>query len=525
MKPIKSLLNLLLVASLITGFYSCSKDEDPETLPPTLSFTGGNNATAERGQSVEIVLNLTAQGKIQSLTANGVAVSGITVGAVTQQITFNFTVPVTANLGPLAIEFVLEDQQGRTATATFTINVIGSTIEVTNDITTNTTWEEGNVYILNNTIKVENATLTVEKGVTIQAVDDGKPVQDPTKSIVALYIEPSGKLIAEGEPNKPIVFTVNASSPMPGMWRGIVMKGDPLSANHNAGSLKYVRIEYGGGDESNPASDKGALTIVNAGMSTKVDYVQVFKSLGEGFRIEGSTIALTNCISTENIKSNLNIRHTGTSGEGNVVHTNLYLQRFISHNSTVNKDSRDILMSNPPSGFNGNTLTAANVTLLGPGVSFTAPDGSPSTADGMRAESRSGKVLIYNTIVAEFPEDGIRLSNNVPESRIEYSYFFKIGGTDPTGIPSLGNSTALRENAVQFADPSYNNNINPTTTIIAGIGVNDFTPNTVQTSTFNPTTLNDAIFTFQAFQYVGAIGTSDWTTGGWAKNADGTIRN
>ncbi len=524
MNSLKNLMNLWVLIMLVVGFYACSDDEEPETLPPTITFTGGNTANAERGQVVTINLNLTAQGKIKSLTANGNSVSGVNVGQITQELAYDFTVPATAELGVLEINFVLEDQKNRTAVATFSITVIGSTIQVTQDITTNTTWEEGNIYVLNNTIKVENATLTIEPGTIVQAVDDGKPIQDATKTLIALRIEPTGKIIAEGEAQKPIVFTVNSSNPLPGMWRGLVIKGDPLATNHNAGSLKYVRIEYGGGDEDTPTSDKGALTIINAGISTKIDYVQVYKSLGEGFRIEGSTIALTNCISTENLKSNLNIRHTGSAAAGDVIHTNLYLQRFISHNSTVNKDSRDILMSNPPTGFNGNTLTAANVTLLGPGAAFTA-GGSPSTADAMRSESRNGRILIYNTIVAEFPEDGLRFSNNDPNSRVEHSYLFKISGVDASGIPELGNSTALRENAVQFAAPVYNNNINPSTTTIAGIGVNDFTPNAVQSSTFNPTTLNDSNFSFQAFQYVGAIGATDWTTGGWAKNADGTIRN
>jgi hypothetical protein len=257
-------------------------------------------------------------------------------------------------------------------------------------------------------------------------------------------------------------------------------------------------------------------------MATVIENVQVFKSLGQGFRIDGSTIALKNCVSSENLKSNLQLRNTGSTA-GDIRHANVYVQGFISNTVSGNKDTRDILISNPPTGLNGNALTVSNMTLLGPGSAYTVA-GAPSTVDGMRAESRAGKVLIYNSIVAEFPEDGIRLSNNVTASKIEHSFFFKMGGTDATGgIPSLGNSTALRENAVQFAT-GFNNNISPSTTTIAGIGVNDYTPNALQASTYNPTTLNDSNFTFQAFQYVGAIGSTDWTTGGWMKNPDGTIK-
>ncbi len=525
MKAAKLLLSMLLVTTITAIFYSCGEDEEPETLPPTLNFTDADGAfSAERGASVNIEVNLTAQGGIQSLTANGTTVP-VTAGGIQQTIIFTYSVGANETVGDKNVEFILTDSKSRTATASYKVTVIGSTIQVTSNITTNTTWSEGNVYILNNTIKVENnATLTIERGTTVQAIDDGKPVKDAAKVLVALRVEPTGKLVANGEAGKPVVFTVKpvgTAVPAPGMWRGLVIKGDPATANHNAGSIRFARIEYGGGDEDLPTDDKGALTFINVGMSTVIENVQVFKSLGQGFRIEGSTVAMKNCVSLENLKSNLQLRHTGTTA-GDIKHANVYIQGYVSNTVSGNKDTRDILVSNPPTGLNGNTLTISNMTLLGPGAAYTV-GGAPSTVDGMRAESRAGKVLIYNSIVAEFPEDGIRLSNNVAETRIEHSYFFKIGGTDATGIPALGNSTALRENAVQFAT-GFNNNINPANTTIAGIAVNDYTPNASQASTYNPTSLNDSNFTFQAFQYVGAIGSTDWTAGGWARNADGTIR-
>jgi hypothetical protein len=524
MKYTRYLLSMLMVAFSTIAFIACDDDEEAETLPPTLSFTDTDKASeGQRGQTVTIELSVLAQGGLQSVTANGTPVT-ITAGSSTQQtVTFDYTIAADAPLGAIPIEFVVTDQRNRTATNTYTVTVVGSTVEVTADITANTTWEEGNTYVLTRTINIIGGTLTIKKGARVLAVDDGKPVQDATKVLVALRVEPTGRLVAEGEANAPIVFSVQSSgTPQPGMWRGLIIKGDPAAANHNAGTLRYVRVEYGGGDEDDPTDDKGALTFVNVGISTVVEFVQVFRSLGQGFRTEGSTIAFKNCIGTENLKSNLQLRHTGTSA-ADVKHSNVYLQNFISNNATINKDTRDFLISNPPSGTNGGSITAANVTLIGPGATFSV-GGSPSSADGMRAETRAGKVAIYNSIVAEFPEDGIRLSNNDANSRIEYSYFFRIGGTDATGIPALGNSTALRENAVQFADAAFNNNINPTTTTIAGIGPNDYTPNASQASTYDPTALNDANFTFAANQYVGAIGTTDWTTGGWARNADGSIR-
>ena len=515
MKAVKLLFSLMLLASTTLFIFSCGEDEEPETLPPSLAFTDADaSANGERGGSIDIELNLLAPGGIQSLTANGAAVP-VTPGSVQETVTFTYDVDPDAELGNQPIEFTLTDTKSRTATATYTVTVIGSTIQVTADITANTTWVEGNIYVLNQIVRVENATLTIERGVTVQAIDDGKPVQDASKVIVALRVEPTGRLVAQGEAARPVVFTVKpqgTTASAPGMWRGIILKGDPLAANHNAGSLRYVRVEFGGGDEDSPASTKGALTLIDVGASTNLEFVQVFRSLGEGFRIEGSILAL-------------NTRHTGTTAAANVKFTNLYVQNFISNNATVGKDTRDVLMSNPPSGTNGNTLTMSNSTFIGPGVGHTV-GGAPSSADGMRSESRNGRVLIYNSIWAEFPEDGIRMSNNAAttNSIIDFNYIFKIGGVDASGITTLGNSTALRENAVVFASSPYQNNINPSTTTIAGIGVADYTPNSQQASTFNPTTLNDSNFSFQAQLYVGAIGGTDWTVGGWVRNADGSIR-
>jgi hypothetical protein len=524
MKPFKLFMSLLLVSTMTWVISSCGDDAEPVTLPPSLNFTDTDGATnAERGAAVAIEVNLIAQGGIKTLTANGATVP-VTAGGVQQTVTFTYNVTANEAVGDKSVEFILTDNKSRTATSTYKVTVVGSTFQVTADITANTTWAEGNIYVLNNKIKIENATLTIEKGVTVQAVDDGRPVKNSAKVLVALRVEPTGRLVANGEANKPIVFTVKTqgtAAPAEGMWRGLILNGNPATANHNAGSLKYVRVEFGGGDEDLPTDDKAGLTLINVGMATVIENVQVFKSLGQGFRIDGSTIALKNCVSSENLKSNLQLRNTGSTA-GDIRHANVYVQGFISNTVSGNKDTRDILISNPPTGLNGNALTVSNMTLLGPGSAYTVA-GAPSTVDGMRAESRAGKVLIYNSIVAEFPEDGIRLSNNVTASKIEHSFFFKMGGTDATGIPSLGNSTALRENAVQFAT-GFNNNISPSTTTIAGIGVNDYTPNALQASTYNPTTLNDSNFTFQAFQYVGAIGSTDWTTGGWMKNPDGTIK-
>src|SRR4051794_27231907 len=74
-------------------------------------------------------------------------------------------------------------------------------VEVTADITTNTTWSASKIYMLKNIVHVTSgATLTIEAGTLIKG-------DKATKS--CLVISRGGKISAIGTSDKPIVFTSN----------------------------------------------------------------------------------------------------------------------------------------------------------------------------------------------------------------------------------------------------------------------------------------------------------------------------
>ena len=93
-----------------------------------------------------------------------------------------------------------------------------STVNVSSDITTNTTWTNNNVYLLTgNFIYVDSlVTLTIEPGTVIRATGNA-----------ALIIGRGAKINAVGTPSQPIVFTSNApaGSRDYGDWGGVVMNG------------------------------------------------------------------------------------------------------------------------------------------------------------------------------------------------------------------------------------------------------------------------------------------------------------
>lgn len=89
---------------------------------------------------------------------------------------------------------------------------------VSGSISTNTTWTANNTYLLSGIVYVDNnATLTIEPGTVIRGT---------TGTNSSLLITRGAKLIAEGTPCKPIVFTSNepvGATRVRGNWGGVLI--------------------------------------------------------------------------------------------------------------------------------------------------------------------------------------------------------------------------------------------------------------------------------------------------------------
>ena len=181
------------------------------------------------------------------------------------------------------------------------------------------------VYGLDGYVYVpKGATLTIPAGTLFKS--EGK---------ATLIISRGGKLIAEGTKSAPIVFTSTAKngSKTAQQWGGIVLLGrdqnfkgsnttvegidaaeglinvaygcdpkadaDDLSdtsapifkcdADDSSGSLKYVRIEFGGVDLAVDNEING-LTMGSVGAGTKLSYVQVNTNFDDGFEWFGGSV-------------------------------------------------------------------------------------------------------------------------------------------------------------------------------------------------------------------------------------------
>jgi hypothetical protein len=470
-------------------------------IPPVLSFPPGNSAAAlERNQSTTITLILNAPNKIQSLTANGQSVSGIVPGDVTGTVQYNYTTAVNAPFGPLPIEFVLTDQRGKSDSKTFVVTVTGSNINMSTlgtagVISTTVTLEKENVYRLDIPMSVANGgVLNIPAGTKIYAVTG-------TGTPGLLTIQSTGQINAIGSATNPVVFTSDkelTGSPAPGDWVGIQMNGTPGT---NLGTLKYVRIEYGGGPG---AGIDAGLRLNGVTAPTTLEYIQVFRANDVGvYYRNASTVPMKYIVATQCVKQQFFVRDANSNGD---------FQFLLLQTGTLATLAGDVRALEVRQSAGGGRFS--NMSIIGPGADAVG------TVDGIRTDRR---IKVFNSLVAEFPDDGIRFDNpadittppNLSGAVFANSYVFKIAD-----LPTRdGNDIALafETNAASFSNVIDKSNV---PAAAAGITKDNFVPSSSIISVFDPTTLGS---NFVTGSYVGAVGTTDWTIG-WVKNPNGTIR-
>lgn len=209
---------------------------------------------------------------------------------------------------------------------------------VTQNITTNTTWSNDNVYELAGRITVTaGATLTIEQGTVI------KGQAGTGANATALLIARGGKLMAEGTAAAPIIFTSVADEITPadiaagdfaspnldaninGLWGGIIVLGNaPISASNSSGDISEVQIEgiptsdpnglYGGNNATDNSgvisyvsirhgganigsgNEINGLTLGGVGSGTVIENIEVVANQDDGIEWFGGTVNVTNVV-------------------------------------------------------------------------------------------------------------------------------------------------------------------------------------------------------------------------------------
>jgi hypothetical protein len=197
-------------------------------------------------------------------------------------------------------------------------------------ITSDELWTSDQVHTITGKVIVSyGTTLTIEPGTIIKAKEGSGTLSS------ALVVERGGRIIAEGTPLSPIIFTsvldnielgqlsgTNLSEDDKGLWGGIIMLGaSPISASDGDTDTQIQGIpageqylEYGG---TNPTDDSGifkyvsirhagvlfgagneinGLTLGGVGSGTQIDHVELIACQDDGIQIFGGTVNVTNAI-------------------------------------------------------------------------------------------------------------------------------------------------------------------------------------------------------------------------------------
>ena len=333
-------------------------------------------------------------------------------------------------------------------------------VEVTNHIVEPTTWTSDKVYVLANLIMVVNpGVLTIEPGTTI--------LGRRNTGLVSLA---GARIEAEGTREDPIIFTSDKprGQRLAGDWAGVGLVGearvnrDPFNLRiqtdkydtviggtddtWDCGTLKYVRIEFGGSEVDGEKALDG-LTLAGCGNQTEVEYVQTHMSDDDGVGVFGGTVDLRHVVSTraQDDAFDLDTAWRGTA-------------QFIAAQQDSN-GTEAIEVENLAEEPEKSPLTDAriyNFTLLGAerqgdrqiGL-YTKLGGKGHFSHGLVMGQKSAGLFVEGPVSGQHARDD--------KINVEHTLFYDIGESGTTYFGMTDKETGGFTNYDKFKDPAHNN--------------------------------------------------------------------
>ena len=325
-------------------------------------------------------------------------------------------------------------------------------VQVTADVTTNTTWVASNIYQLTKVISVANgATLTIEAGTRVI----GAPITaGVAPTVTALMVLRGSRIEAIGTAVDPIVFTSAAAvgDRAPGDWGGLIIVGNASSNrtgrtvvegpapadtvswnggnldNDNSGSLVYTRVEFAGAAAILNV-ELNAYSFYAVGSSTRNEYNQAVRGLDDQFEWFGGAMDGRYLVSYEAGDDHFDSAE-GFRGRNQFV---IALQTgprvtpragnpgaLSSEQNGFESDGCGSAAGTCAAGFNSTPYSQpvwANFTVVGPGpgVIPVRPNGDGGV--GMLIRRGAGGVYM-NGVVARWPEAGLSIFDPETDTRI-----------------------------------------------------------------------------------------------------------
>ncbi|MCG3172603.1 MAG: hypothetical protein GMKNLPBB_00757 [Myxococcota bacterium] len=396
-------------------------------------------------------------------------------------------------------------------------------IDVSADITGDTTWKGQNTYTLKKHIFVKGGALTIEAGAVILG-DKGS----------SLVVTQNGRINAQGTKDKPIVFTSSqpAGKRAPGDWGGVVLlgkapinitggsnkvEGFPVTENetvyggtdaaHDCGTIQYARIEFAGFELAKD-NELNGLTAAGCGSKTNIDYVQVHLGQDDGVEMFGGTANLKHIVITQPDDDGLDWDF-GWTGKVQflVIQQNKLVGNygFESDNNAQNNDAAPRSMP-----------VIWNATLVG----SDAEPGKAGKEQGGMLLRRGTAGRFENFIITHFADFPINIADESTTKQcdgtnlvLKNSILNDNGNTNNWPADKKDDDKGFDEGAY-FKKAEFKNRFeDPMLTDAKNLTAPDFTPKAGGPAfTGGGTPPADGFFDDKA-TFVGAMGADDWTKG------------
>lgn len=388
------------------------------------------------------------------------------------------------------------------------------------------TWTKDKSYILEGFVFVNDGqVLTIEPGTVIRFR------AGQAENASALIVARGGKIIAEGTPAEPIIFTsesddLNGSVAKDerGLWGGLILLGNapinidggegsiegiPLAEprgiyggtneNDNSGILKYVSIRHGG-TNIGEGNEINGLTLGGVGNETEIDYVEVISNEDDGVEIFGGTVNLQHMV-VSGCGDDLFDYDLGWSGNGQFW---LGAQLNLPGDNLIEAGGG----TNPVYGIPNSLPNLFNLTLIGSGKS----------SNGLCAtfEKNAGGVVANSIFMTKDKGIAIEVTDQEHDSYkqwkngnlgIKNNVFYEVANSTPESIFKLnGIFTPEIENEWQA---SFNTSKNEVRDPKIDIESGSFVPE----EKVKGDMLDYPLPWFQIVDFKGAFGEDDWIQG------------
>ena len=308
----------LLAATALAAVAACGDDDDDDVTPPPPALVAPTNlAAAEQTTNGTVRVTWTAVTGAESYVverATGATGTFAQVGT-----------PTAAQYDDVGltqgqvVRYRVAARRGTTSgpfsgDVSVTTRVQGPRVRVLTGTLATQSLAADTQYVLRGFVQVPSGqTLTIAAGTTI--------VGDTTVPGSALFVLRGGRIVANGEAARPIVFTSQRApgNRRAGDWGGLIIIGNArlsrpaptilegsnanvggvqypgfdiaggTNDDDNSGSLRYVRVEFAGFAVSQD-NELNSFTFAAVGRGTRLEYLQSMSGLDDAFEWFGGTV-------------------------------------------------------------------------------------------------------------------------------------------------------------------------------------------------------------------------------------------